>query len=168
MKTIGNQSSFGLEIGLQEVDNSNLRKVSIFVGNQNICVDDNLVYIPSFVSSLIASANYLKNKIDYVKFEKYFLGLSTVEAHEFIKNTANVVSPEYKLVGGNIYGFHRFLDWGETTDNNISFLIPINSFLYLTCEYNNNEPRDNVISASKVYPYQIIKTLEEAIDELKN
>ena len=50
MKIIGNKVTFGLEIG--EQINSSLRVVNIFIGGENICYEDNHVYLPQFINSI--------------------------------------------------------------------------------------------------------------------
>jgi hypothetical protein len=171
MKVFGDKSTFAFEIEEYTRESKNLRIVNIFVDRRNICCDDNTVYVPSFVNSLYSSANYLKKKIDYIKFEKFFFDKSVPEAHEFIKSTQDINSLNHQILGGEIYSFHQFLDWGTTTDNVTSFLIPIDGFLFLTCQFwrTNHHPEKeiNVVFGAIVTPYQLIQTIEYAIDELK-
>ena len=81
MKIIGNKVTFGLEIG--EQINSSLRVVNIFIGGENICYEDNHVYLPQFINSISVTAENLRKKIDYYKYINYLEWMSFMVIKQF-------------------------------------------------------------------------------------
>lgn len=108
---VGNKSTFAFEIIESRIEQGDLCTVNIYIDDQNICPFDNQIYLPAFVNSLECSADYLKRKIDYIKFEKHFIGLNAIEAHQLLMNNPD------KDLENTMYEFHRFVDWGSTTDS---------------------------------------------------
>ena len=169
MRVIGDKSTFAFEISESQIESGNLCTVNIYIDNKNICPFDNQAYLPAFVNSLKCSANYLKSKIDYIKFEHHFIGLNAIEAHQLLRKIRHEDFDSQKFED-EMYDFHRFIDWGETTDDVCCFPIPIRGFLCLTCElwWNiDSEIETGIIYGAEVTPYQLITTIESAIDILK-
>lgn len=167
MKIIGNKVTFGLEIG--EQINSSLRVVNIFIGGENICYEDNHVYLPQFINSISVTAENLRKKIDYYKYINYLEWMSLEEAHNFLLDTSNSESPHYNLENNKLYLCYSIFQWGPTTDDASCFLIPMNDVLYLTYSFPSkaNIVGYNSVSGVAITPYEIIHVIENSLSELK-
>ena len=168
MKVVGDKSTFAFEIGEFKVESSDWYEVNIYIGSKNICHVDNHPYLPQFICDLECDADYFKKKIDWIKFEQHFIGLNAMEAHQLLMNIGedDFDSQEFEDA---MYEFHRVLKWSPTTDNVCCFLIPIWGVLCLTCELWQHVPPEakGIVYGAEVTPYQLITTIESAIDILK-
>ena len=166
---IGDKNAFAIDVGVNYQGNQ-IRKIDVVINNQYVCVDDNSAFVPQFITSLAFDIEQLK-KADFNKFDNYFEGLTVPEIHEFILNTRTEGAEEFDLEDDQIYPLHCFLDWGPTTDNISSFLIPKNKEMYLTHQFwreeHINKIEIGVINITKVEIEEIIGTLEKTILILK-
>ena len=167
MKVIGDKTTFCFEIG--EKSDSQMRVVNIFIGGENICCEDNSVYLPQFINSICLSANYIRRKIDYYKYINYFSGMTLEDAHNFLLSTRDSDSPNYNLENDDFYGCYRVFEWGATTDNVACFLVPLNGVLYLTYSFFSQSGVDsnNKVFGAVVTPYEIVRVIERAFRELQ-
>lgn len=161
---VGDLNRFGFQIA-NSPSSELIRKVSIFIGGQNLTPFDNSAYLPSFVSRLQATSEWLKGKIDYLKYEHLLSGLNLTETHNTLvhNHLAILTDAEWDLVSK----VHTFGDWGEITDDFIAFLIPYLDRLYLTYQLRNNGLREfdilDVADSIETTPYELIMTLDEAV-----
>lgn len=132
MNYIGNKETCAFEVG-GNVDNSpELIYVDIWVADKKITLHDNI----AFIKAIISSAKYdLQKKRDLNKYLKYFNGFSVDEIHRYIVNTRVHGSKIYGLEGDGLFVEHQVFDWGENTDNVLSFLIQCDGRVYLTIEF---------------------------------
>jgi hypothetical protein len=169
MKTFGDKATFAFEVG--ERVSGDLRTVNIFIGGRNICCDDNKPYIPQFIGSIARSAEGLKTIDEYLKFERCFSGMTVEEAHEFVKSTRDENSENYDIEDDKIYLTHSFMDWGPTTDNVTSFLLPVENKFFLTYEFwrETHEPASEIgrIYSMEVLPREIIEAISITLLELR-
>ncbi|KAI9133245.1 hypothetical protein [Acaryochloris sp. CCMEE 5410] len=161
---VGDLNRFGFQLGFHP-SSKPMRKVSIFIGGQNLTPFDNSAYLPSFVNRLQATSEWLKGKIDYLKYEQLLNGLNLTEIHNTLAHNhlAILTDDEWDLVRK----VHTFGDWGEITDDFNAFLIPYFDRLYLTYQLRNNDLREfnilDVVDGIESTPYELIMTLDEAI-----
>lgn len=161
---VGDLNRFGFQIELSS-SSGPIRKVSIFMGGQNLNPFNNSAYLPSFVSRLQATSEWLKGKIDYLKYEQLLSGLNLTEIHNtLVHNHLAILTDDGWDLVSQIYCFG---DWGETTDDFRAFLIPYFDRLYLTYQLRNNGLHKfdilDVADGIEITPYELITTLDEAI-----
>jgi hypothetical protein len=120
MKLIGNKKSFAFEIADHSV--GDMRVVDIWINDISICCDDNTVYLPQFIADI---EYFLSKELDLKKYERYFVGLSPEQIHEFIGSTNDEDSPNFDLVDDYLCAHHEFLDLGPTTDNVSSYVLKV-------------------------------------------
>lgn len=166
LQIIGKKEIFALELFDPEQE-AKTRVVNIFVAGRNLSCDDNTVFVPQFLLSLERSSESLKNKLDYLKFEKYFLGMCASDAHNFIVNSYD---EKQQFDEGDMFEAHSFMRWGPTTDNVFCFLIPIGDELFLTYSFwrdsHANSDEIGVANGVRITPFDIIVILDGAISEL--
>lgn len=166
MKLIGDKRYFAFEIG--DITQTNvLIPIDTWLNNTRLTVDDNMAYLPQYY-------NDLKNTIlrDYTldKFGDYLEGRSPEEAHGFISSTRDEGSENCAIEDDQIYPYYRFMDWGPTTDNIMSFMFPVETGLCVTyefwgdSEYDGLERKVNYIILQKE---QIIPVFLELRDYLE-
>jgi hypothetical protein len=170
MKLLGNKDIFAFEIGEKQKGEA-LLQVNIYIDGKNVCCDDNTVYLPQFYYTVKSTSEYLKKKIDYCKYEKYFWGKSTEEAHKWIESTNNENSAESNEFSDDIWKTYRFMSWGPTTDNVTCFLIPIHGTLYLTYRFwrETHTPIKEIeyVFGVEVTPFELIQVCEMALKILE-
>ncbi len=166
---VGDCTRFGFQIAPQPFTQQ-IRAVTIFMGGTNLTPDNNLAYLPSFIGQLNTTSEWLKRKIDYLKYEQLFSSLNITEIHNsLVHNHLNILTDdEWDIV----YRGHRFGDWGETTDDFTAFLIPYFDRLYLTYQLRNDCSLDfdilDVVEGIEITPHYLITTIDAAIVALAN
>jgi len=166
---IGNKTTFAFDIGQRRLG-SELRTVDIVIGNRYVCCDDNSAYLPQFIASMQFDINRIAEN-DWKKYHRYFERKSIREIHEFILRTRTEGAEEYDIEYDNIFPSHNFLNWGPTTDNLCSFLIPWNGRYYLTFQFwrheHSNKSEIGKIQNVQIELSEIAKTIKETIAVLK-
>lgn len=166
---IGQKETFAFEIG--EVTEKSLRIVDIIINNRYVCCDDNIVYVPQFITDLKYELSRIEN-LRNNKFQQYLNGKSITEIHKFIISTRHEESENYDLEGDEIYPYFRFMNLGPTTDNFSSFIFYKNNDLYITYEFwretHTNKEEIGHVFFTKVKKDEIIQYISETINMLEN
>ncbi len=152
MITIGDIQRFAMEIGPLDPEHPQMRVVNIYVSGVNLCDFDNTAYVPQFITSIHRAADALKRKTDYAKYEPAFTEHSIEEAYHLLATDEG-------------YLFHtcRVLDFGATTDNSLSFLIPQLGRLYLVSQVGLMDKDQQLpLAIAEITAYEIIQVLEQS------
>ena len=163
--TIGNVDSFAFRLG--KIFKNDFRDVEIFVNGENLSTEDKQVNLPVFVTNLMHTLKLVETH-NYSLYQNYFDRMSVGEMVKFIESTRNVDSVNFDIEDDFIYPHHIFLDWGETTDNISSFIVPYNNKIYITYEF-WRESEDKIdsnirnISSIEISLEEIISTLRKTI-----
>lgn len=161
MHLIGEKSRFAFEVGDYCDDSQTLRVCNIYVANKNLCCDDNHIYVPSFIASLIGEFNNLISRNNFLKYESDFKDRCIADIHRMLVDSEEYVDAAQ---------YHAFMCWGETTDQVLSFLIPYDGCVYLTYEFwrADHQPHREIgqVCGVQVYPYHVMRTIEKTIDLL--
>jgi hypothetical protein len=140
---LGSCDTFALSIAGKAVD--------IYVASVCITESDNKPYLPSFVPALAATERFLKERLNFLKYEQLFLGMSASDAYDVLRRGD---LPD----GAAVFDELRFADWGPSTDPYLCFLLPAWGSLVLSCAPLSGGP----IASVDVLPYDLIRTLERA------
>jgi hypothetical protein len=149
MPLFGSKDRFALVVGPFA---GQLRTVEIWVNGTNLTSHDSSVYLPSFVHAMETTEHGLKERLNFLKHESIFLGLSVEEAFQL------AVSQEMSNVSKEL----RVFDWGPTTDDYLCLPLPVQGKLYLACK----EHASGSIHSVSVFPYDLIRTMQLASHEL--
>jgi uncharacterized protein (DUF433 family) len=160
--TVGSLDRLAFRIFPSEPDTGGqVRLVDIVVDGTVLPRRDNWVYVPHFASTLQCTSQLLKSTINWARYDREFGERNVTECHEFLRLDCN-----YKLAR-----FHAFMEWGESTDDVYSFLIPHMNRLYLTyqtaVESTCGDHREySVVNGIEVRPFDLICVLDEAAEFL--
>jgi len=124
MIDVGDLSHFGFRIAPVGHERQ-VREVSIFICGKDLTQHDNSAYLPCFIGQLAATSEWLKRKLDYLKYEDLFGGRNVSQIHNLLLHGDD---EEWWAAAAA----HRFAEWGETTDGFAAFLIPYLDRLHLT------------------------------------
>lgn len=156
MNLIGDKQRLAMEIAPADTTHPAMRVVNIYVAGINISEFDNTVYVPQFRTSLSRAADALKHRIDYARFEPTFFELSLEEAHRMMVEEQ-----------GEVFSACRVLDFGATTDQSLSFLIPHRGRLYLTSQMlDAEEDAPAPVHITPITAYEMIRVMEQAAEAL--
>ena len=159
MKCIGNRKKLCFEIGSFASDSNQLRTVDIWVANFRVTHFDNMAYLPAFITSMSYTSATLKRKVDYARYSERLQGFTVRDVH------LNCVHD------GEMYWFHRILDWGPTTDQCNCLLLVWGDELHLTCQDSTFDEDSNVdeepyIVAFRTTPLELWTLIDHAIESL--
>ena len=73
---VGNKNAFAIDLGACYQGNQ-LRKIDVVINNQYLCVDDNLAFVPQFMTSLELNIDRLR-KTDFNKKQEHPLIFPTL------------------------------------------------------------------------------------------
>jgi hypothetical protein len=143
-----------------------MRIIDVFVGGTNVCPEDNNAYVPQFRESIQVDLSKLK-QLHSTKYQEYFSDLTPEKAHRKFKRFHDVGEPVEWIDGDALHEHFRFLDWGPTTDDVQSFLIPSEGTAYLTYEFWRPEhPRSGRVEAVEIAIPELIETLADMLNKL--
>jgi hypothetical protein len=161
---VGSIDRFALRIAPCAPDTGGqMRNVALFVDGVRLPCRDTWVYVPHFASAIEETSAKLKSTLNWFRYEQEFGERNLTERHEFLR-----LDDSYRMAR---YHFHCFMDWGETTDDVKSFLIPYQERLYLTYQMatylGSGELWEySVVNGLEVRPFDLICILDEAADIL--
>ena len=122
--------------------------VDIFVGGRTLTIRDNIAYVPGFTCAMEYSVRYYAKAIDWLLPDPAIDGMNLTEAH--------------------LYYYYNdrsrtCFDWGPTTDDISSFLIPYNDTIYLTyflySENPDHETNPPIIRGEKLHYLEFLSTI---------
>jgi hypothetical protein len=94
-------------------------EVEVWAGGQNLTPVDTSAYLPSFIHAMRADESLLCDEERVFEQGANLLGLTAKQAFECISQSPEAWS---KL---------RVLNWGETTDDVLCFLVPVQDKIHL-------------------------------------
>ena len=149
MHTIGNTSKLAFITAPAEAHpTSSALIVDIIVGDRTITLRDNFVFVPGFTCAMEYSVHYYAQSIDWLLPDPAIDGMNLPEAHLYYLHNDRSRS---------------CFDWGPTTDDISSFLVPFNNAIYLTYflysenpDYKTNPP---IIRSEKLHYLDFLSTL---------
>jgi hypothetical protein len=158
---IGDIERFGFGISpIEDSPSGQVQVVDIYVASKRLAAFDNSAYIPSFATSLERTSDCLKAKIDYLRFVGLFGDKDPMDIHALLRDDETGVEES-----------HRFMEWGETTNDIISFLIPYRGQLHLTYQMidysKTGVKRLSQVDGLIVTPYELIVTLDQMAQTLQ-
>ena len=118
MQIVGTKEKLALVIG-PEV--GQVRAVQVWAGGRNLTPVDTSAYVPSFVHAMGRSEILLRNEERISRHEASLRGLSVEEA---LEQLASQALPE-------AWAELRVLDWGETMDEVLCFVVPVQGKVHL-------------------------------------
>lgn len=118
MQVVGTKEKFAFLIGPAT---GQLRTVQVWAGGRNLTPVDTSAYLPSFVYAMERSEILLRNEERILKHEASLQGLTVEEALE------QLISQELPQAWAEL----RILNWGETMDDVLCFLVPVQGKVHL-------------------------------------
>lgn len=108
-KRIGTRDTFAFEIVDDEHIHSDIRTVDVYAGGIRLSCDDNHIYVPQFLSALTGDLDLLLGPTGSGPLIAPFRNLPPIENHKRLLKLA--------CDDNTLHLYHRFMDWGPTTDN---------------------------------------------------
>ena len=149
MHTIGDRKKLAfVTFPYDDHPNSSSLAVDIIVGGRTLTLRDNIVFVPGFACAMEYSVQYYAKSIDWLLPDPGIDGMNLSEAH--------------------LHYFHKdrsrtCLDWGPTTDDISSYLVPYNNAVYLTyflySENRDYECNPPVIRGEELHYLEFLETL---------
>ena len=119
----GNRSTFAFELGNFHEESTDLRTVDVYVNGRWLTCDDNVVYLPQFINSLNSDLDWVISPVGDKRDRPPFSDLSPVENHREMLRLADD--------DNDLHLFHRFMDWGPTSDNVSMHMFRVDGIAYL-------------------------------------
>jgi hypothetical protein len=169
---IGDLNRFGFRIG-PSTRSAEARNVSIFIHGINLCRCDPLAYLPSFLGGLRSQSSSLKKCLNFERYADQFRDLNVSQIHNaFLHRDPAIFTDDQDRL--RVAAFHQFLALNEpNTDCFAAYLIPsCRGALCLTCQLaidgsGRFEKLDVVDGVAEIWPYELIRTIDAAIDYLE-
>lgn len=166
MREIGDSNRFGFRIGPPNL-HAEIREVAVFIHGENVTDRDSSAYLPSYVEGLRRQSYVLKRRLNFEKYVELFRAYNLTEIHNILlQGDSSLFLNDREW--SEVAGFYRFMELGEpNTDGFAAFLIPANDGLSLTYQRMTAESNfakvDVVHGVDQVLPYELIRTIDEAI-----
>ena len=149
MHTIGDKSKLAFVTSpYEDHPTSSSLIVDIIVGGRTITLRDNIVFVPAFTCAMEYAVRYYAQSIDWLLPDPAIDGMNLIEAHLYYYRNDRSRS---------------CFDWGPTTDDVSSFLVPFDKAVYLTYflysenpDYEINPP---IIRGEKLHYLDFLSTL---------
>lgn len=103
----GTRDTFSIEIVDDEHIHSDIRTVDAYAAGIRLTCDDNHVFVPQYLKALTVNLDWLLNPTDRDILP--FHDLTPIENHRRLLEIAKDDNTQHL--------YHRFMDWGPTTDN---------------------------------------------------
>lgn len=170
-RDVGDVNRFGFRID-RPGSEAEIRGVAVFINGENVTEDDSEAYLPSYVAGLRLQSDILKRRLNFERYAALFREYNLTEAHNILLHGDSALF-ENDREWWNIADFCRFMDMGEpNTDLFVAFLLPADVGLSLTYQCRGRDGDfvrvDVVKGIDNVQPYELIKTIDEAIIVLTN
>jgi hypothetical protein len=118
LQVVGTKDKFALVMGPAA---GQLRAIQVWAGGRNLTPVDTSAYLPSFVHAMERSEILLRNEERIFRYEASLRGLTVEDALE------QLVSQALPQARAQL----RVLDWGETMDDVLCFLVPVRGKVHL-------------------------------------
>jgi hypothetical protein len=149
MHTIGDKTRLAfVTTTYEDHPTSSVLTVNIIAGDRTLTTRDNIVYVPEFTCAIEYAVNRYAESTHWLQPVPEIDGMNLVEAHLYFFNNDRS---------------RRCFDWGPTTDDISSYLVPHNDTLYLTHflfseneDYETNVP---IIRGVKLHYLEFLETL---------
>jgi len=110
--TFGSRDTFAIEVGDYIDGSDNLRTVDIWAGNHYLTCDDNDVYVPQFVGSILYDLELLRAVPGQRYTQRPFPKKTFAENLKFLLNLPEDIEQD----DGSRFDY-LFMQWGPTVDN---------------------------------------------------
>lgn len=169
MPDVGDIHRFGFRIGPRGPEEET-RDVAIFINGENVTSRDSSVYLPSFVGGLQYESRALKRRLNFEKYASVLRDYDLSEIHIILLHGDRTLFDNDDK-RHEIASFYRFMELGEpNTDLFVAFLLPANVWLSLTYQCLDTKGGftrvDGVNGVDNVLPFELIKTIDEAVNLL--
>ncbi len=165
---IGNPEKLAIEIG--PGSNDGVRTIDVIAGGIILTCDDNAAFVPQLMSSLALDVACLASR-SYIRFASRLPKGSVEDKHEFLATLTDTTQKVEFINSDEMFSSFRFLDWGPTTDNLISFLVENQGELFLTYCFWRPEHHDRnkigQVQKARIDADEASAVLKRAMDELQ-
>jgi hypothetical protein len=153
----GSRDILQFEVGLIDPESNAMRRVDVHALNLHLTEGDNSVYVPNFLFRLNRALASFRKGVRFEQRPDVFGDLGPKDIHLVFADGSDQFPDTLKFSS-----LYSFLEFGDITLHVLSYLIPAQGRLYLTCEIGS--PEDNAKDREIRVAEVSVEALSEAME----